>query len=345
MKPQNHVMPFFLQLLARCTFTRETLRNMLTGLCLPIALTLVAGCNPPTTTPPPTEPGQTALDQPGSYKIGTYDTSFSTTFGNNDATVYYPATAAGVNTTLDASAAPYPIVAVSPGLGSNKEWNKWIGQHLSTHGYIVMILSVPNGFDSSTDQQQAGLVGALDKLTSENANASSRIYSVADVSKRVIIGHSLGAMASLSVAGRSGIDLDAVIALAPGAVSTTALKNITAPTQIQSASLDCITRPGPALTDYANVGGAFKQIFVITGGNHVGFNDEGSLAETGGDFLIDCDTIDVTDAQQRLSRRFMTAWLDYFVKGQSQYATYISGAKAQTEVTAGRISDLKTQGL
>jgi hypothetical protein len=262
------------------------------------------------------------------------------------ATVYYPATIAGANTAVDVSGAPYPIVAVSPGLGSNKEWNKWIGQHLSTHGYIVMIITVPNPFDSSTVQQQNGLVGALDKLTSENSNASSRIYSFADVGKRVVIGHSLGAMGSLSVAGRSGIDLDAVVALAPGAVSNTALANITAPTQIQGASEDCITRPASALTDYDNVGAAFKQAFLITGGNHVGFNDEGSLADIGGDLLIDCDnTVDATDFQQRLSRRFMTAWLDYFVKGQAQNAAYISGAQAQAEVTAGRITDLRTQGL
>jgi len=347
MKPQNPAIALFLQpllqLRTRCKFTQSALRNMLAGVCLPIALVFVAGCNPPAPIP---EPAQTPLDQPGSYKIGTYDTSFSTTHGNNAATVYYPATAAGANTTPNASGAPYPIVAVSPGLGSNKEWNKWIGQHLSTHGYIVLVLSVPNGFDPSTVQQQDGLVGALDKLTSENGNASSRIYSLADVGKRVVIGHSLGAMGSLAVAGRNGIDLDAVIALAPGAVSTTALNNITAPTQIQSASEDCITRPAAAQTAYNNVGAAFKQIFFVTGGNHVGFNDEGSLAETGGDFLIDCDnTVDVTDVQQRLSRRFMTAWLNYFVKGQAQYATYISGAQAQADVTAGHINDLQTQGL
>jgi len=153
-------------------------------------------------------------------------------------------------------------------------------------------------------------------------------------------------MASLSVAGRDGIDLDAVVALAPGAVSTAALQNIKAPTQIHAASLDCITRPAPALTDYNNVGAAFKQAFVITGANHVGFNDEGSLADIGGDLLIDCDnTVDATDFQQRLSRRFMTAWLDYFVKGDAAVLPYISGTQAQAEVTAGRITDLNTQGL
>jgi len=349
MKTQTRVMSIFLQRLiqlrTRRIFTQSALRNMLAGLCLPIALIFIAGCNPPAP-PAPTEPAQTPLDQPGSYKIGTYDTSFSTTHGNNSATVYYPATAAGANTTADASGAPYPIVAVSPGISATKEWNRWIGLHLSTHGYIVLILTVPNTFDSSTIQQQDGLVGALDKLTSENGIASSRIYNIADVGKRAIVGHSLGAMGGLSVAGRTGIDLDAVIALAPGAVDATVLKNITAPTQIQSASEDCITRPAPAKTDYNNVGAAFKQLFNITGGNHVGFNDEGSPAETSGELFIDCaNTIEVTDAQQRLSRRFMTAWLNYFVKGQAQYASYISGEQAQAEVTAGRISDLETQGL
>jgi predicted dienelactone hydrolase len=327
------------------SFSMKRPLSAVLSLCMPLVfMFVVAGCNPPAT--PPTEPEKTALDEPGAYKIGTYDTSFSNSRGNYNATVYYPATVAGANTAADPAGAPYPIVSVSPGLGSNKEWNVWIGKHLSTHGYIVMIFTVPNPLDPSTQLQQDGLLSGLDKLTSENASASSRIFGLADVSKRSVVGHSLGAMGSLSVAGRDGADLDAVVALAPGPVDTAALNNIDAPTQIQGASLDCITYPSAATTAYNNTGAANKQMFIITGGNHVGFNDEGSLAETGGDFLIDCDnTIDVTDAQQRLSRRFMTAWLDYFIKGEASVLPYISGAKAQAEVTAGRISDLHTQGL
>jgi len=314
------------------------------SLCLPVALAFVAGCIP--AEPVPTNPATTPLDQPGQYRIGTYDTAFSNSRGNYNATVYYPATTAGANTSADAAGAPYPIVAVSPGLLSDRTYNKWIGQHLSTHGYIVIIFTVPNSADTSTLQQQDGLVSGLTKLTSENASSTSRIFGLADVGKRVVIGHSLGAMGSLAVAGRNGIDLDAVVALAPAAVSNTALANITAPTQIQGAAEDCITRPAPALTDYNNVGAAFKQAFIITGGNHVGFNDEGSLADVFGELFVDCTgLVDVTDFQQRLSRRFMTAWLEYFVRGRSEYAAYISGAQAQAEVTAGRITDLRTQGL
>jgi len=321
------------------------IHTRIVGLCLPLLLVAVAGCNP-TDPPPPADPSPTALDQPGSYKFSTYDTSFETSHGNNRATVYYPATSEGADTPPNVSGAPYPIVAVSPGLGSTKQWNRWIGEHLSTHGYIVMIITVPNPANSTTVQQQDGLLGALDKLTSENALSSSRIFNLGDASKRSIIGHSLGAMGALAVAGRPEVDLSAVIALAPGPVDADALKAITAPTQIQAAELDCIVRPKPSFTAYDTVGAAFKQVFQITGGNHVGFNDEGSVAEIGGDVLIDCNnTVDVTDFQQRLSRRFMTAWLDYFVKGDASVLPYISGAKAQAEVTAGRITKLSTQGL
>jgi predicted dienelactone hydrolase len=327
-------------------FTRFTVIRSAawTGFYILVASIFFAGCNP--VVPTLTNPAATALDEPGAYKIGTYDTSFATADGNDSATVYYPATATGANSSADVTGAPYPIVAVSPGITASKEWNRWIGLHLSTHGYIVVIFTVPNPYDSSTVQQQNGLIGALDKLTSENGNTGSRIYGLADVGKRVIIGHSLGAMASLSIAGRNGIDLDAVVALAPAAVSTTTLANITAPTQIQAASEDCVTQPAPALNDYTNVGAAFKQAFIITGGNHIGFNDVDSPAGQFGDSFVDCsNTVDATDFQQRLSRRFMTAWLEYFVRGRSEYAAYISGAQAQAEVTAGRITDLHTQGL
>lgn len=41
----------------------------------------------------------------------------------------------------------------------------------------------------------------------------------------------------------------------------------------------------------------------------------------------------------------MTAWLDYFVKGKTDVLPYVSDAPVQAEVAAGRVTELRTQGL
>lgn len=297
---------------------------------LAIISSLLMGCGAKNDDPPPIGvPYATAADEPGAFHTGRYKVTFINKHGLYGANIYFPADEQG---NPDQTSGPYPIMAFSPGLGAVKEFNTWVGEHLSTHGYIVMVFSVPIPFVGYYNEQKDGLITGLQVLEDDSNNPMRPIYGIADTSKRIIGGHSLGGMGSLAAASEIP-DLSAVVSLAPTALGAEVLEGISAPTQIQGANKDCVVSPNGALGSYDNLPlGISKQVLIINGGNHVGFNDEGSLAHIAGELLVDCSaTVDIYDHQQRLSRRYMTAWLDFYVKGDTSANTYLYGEQAQQD--------------
>lgn len=299
---------------------------------------LATGCRQ--AEPPPTTPEPTALDEPGPFQMAKYNTALVNDLGRYPSTVYYPAQSTSDGLLPDHSQGPYPAVTFSPGLASNKSFNRWVGMHLATHGYVVLIFTVPNPLLLRTHQQEAGFASGFDKLAAENANPASPLHNLVDLERRAIMGHSLGAMASLRAAAY--MDVDAVVPLAPYTIETEALTAITAPTQIQAATQDCITGPDKAQIDYDNLGAQVKQLVTINGGNHVSFNDANSLAETVGGPLFDCPkVINTMDHHQRLSRRYFTAWLDYFLKGHTEVEGFLFGEPAQQDLLTELLTALE----
>ncbi|HVK99369.1 MAG TPA: hypothetical protein VM553_06120 [Dongiaceae bacterium] len=314
-----------------------------------LLLPIMQGCSPinKVGTPPAVSPESTALDEPGEFAVKQLDTRFRNDRGNYNATLYYPD-----------SAGTYPAIAFSPGLGAVKGYYRWVGNHLASHGYMVLIFTVPMPFTTGTTQHQAGFVSAFEWLEAENNNAASPVYGQIDLNHRGIMGHSLGG-AGASRAAQT-MDIDAVVALAPGApgdlvqdirTATTpvnlkeaiaaGLATITAPIQIQAATQDCITGDLWDAAYYQALTAPSRQFILINGGNHVSFNDAGSLADTGGQ-AFDCKAvIDTVDHHQRLSRRYFTAWFDYFLKNDATVLPYIFGDQAEQDLASELITALE----
>ena len=301
-------------------------------LCLTLVALFTTACDSNNNDPLPIgEPEVSPADDVGTYAIGHYKVTFTNQHGLYGADIYFPADAQG---NADTTNGPYPIMTFSPGLGAVKEFNTWVGEHLSTHGYVVMVFSVPIPFIKYYNQQKDGLITGLQVLEEQGNDPESPIFGLTDASKRIIGGHSMGAMGSLAAASESS-GLSAIVALAPTELSMEELSGINAPTQIQGANEDCITRANGALGAYDNLPqGITKQVLIINGGNHVGFNDAGSIAAIAGQLLVDCTaTVAIQDHQQRLSRRYMTAWLDYHVKGLVDAYDTLYGSAAEVDRT------------
>lgn len=321
---------------------------LLTACCL-LLLPAMQGCSPinKTGTPPAVTPEPTVLDEPGEFEVNELDGRMQNDFGTYNATLYYPA-----------SPGAYPAIAFSPGLGAVKGYYRWVGNHLASHGYTVLLFTVPIPLTASTAQHQAGFVSAFEWLEAENSNPDSPVYGQIDLDQRGIMGHSLGGAAASRAA--QSMDVDAVVALAPGApgdlvqtirTATTpidlkdtiaaGLATITAPTQIQAATQDCITGDLWDAAYYQALTTESRQFVLINGGNHVSFNDAGSLANTAGQ-SFDCKAvIDTREHHQRLSRRYFTAWFDYFLKNDAAVAPYIFGSMAEQDLASGLVSALE----
>jgi len=273
----------------------------------------------------------TSADRPGPFEAATLELEFENANGVYSATVRYPSS--------DAQA-PYPAVAYSPGLGSQKEFNAEVGAHLATHGYVVLTFTAP---DRSLIQQKIdGLGTALDVLVERGADPTSPLFGLVDASRRVVMGHSQGGEAALQFAAVDR-DLAAVIAQAPsiGFFAPQPIDTISAPTLLQAATEDKLVPFMNAVDAYEMQLRAAKQLVVIDGGNHVGFNDVGSPAQIAVMLGID-NPAKISNADQRLiARRYETAWLEFHVKGRKRFRSFIDGLRVRFDVKLGLLQDAR----
>ncbi len=284
------------------------------------------GCQPESDpqTSYPEPPSPTLLDEPGEFMVATLDSKFENDFGKYNVTIYYP----------EDDSSQYPAVAFSPGLGANKNMYKWVGNHLASHGYTVLIFTLPRPFTIKTVQQEAGFASAFELLDAENQHPDSPLSGLVDLSKRAIMGHSMGGVSSLAAA--INLEVDAVVSLAPApGIETDGPIAITAPTQIQTGTLDRICGDKLPKTYYDNLTAETKQFINVNGGNHIQYNDNNSIP--GAKRYAAVDTVDYL---QRLSRRYATAWLDYFLKGDSSAEPYLFGEYAQQDLQSKHLAAL-----
>jgi predicted dienelactone hydrolase len=275
----------------------------------------------------------TGADQPGPFEAAALELTFQNANGVYLATVRYPSS--------DAQA-PYPAVVYSPGLGSQKEFNAEVGAHLATHGYVVLTFTAP---DRNVIQQKIdGFGSGFDALAAASADPTSPLAGLVDSTRRVAMGHSQGGEAALQYAAITP-DLSAVIGQAPsiGFFAPTPIDTITAPALLQAATEDKLVPFANAVTAYETQLRAPKQLVVIEGANHVGFNDVGSPAQIAVMLGID-NPAKISNADQRLlARRYETAWLELHTKQRNAFRTLVDGLRVRLDVALGLLRDARAE--
>jgi predicted dienelactone hydrolase len=283
-------------------------------------------------------------DQPGPFPIGFYDTSFVCNGWFFSARVYYPATSAGQNKTMDVSQKPYPGIAVAPAAFIGYSDIEWITTHLASHGFIVIGYNRPNTFDLTTNTDTGAIGCGLSKLVSENGNALSKIKTGVDTAKLGASGISLGGAAVLRKTPDDS-RIKAVVSFTPGypnqfgdqAIVDQKTALITVPTQIQSGQMDCVS-PGGALHYYGLITNAVEEWLEVANGNHTKFTDPGGDDPSFSGGSCPVSTLS-TAAQQVIARKYATAWFGYFLKGNTaDYGTYVYGADIQNAQNTGVLS-------
>ena len=274
----------------------------------------------------PDPPTPTVLDEPGEFAVAKFVSKFENDFGIYNVTIYYPKDRSN----------QYPALAFSPGMGATKFMYKWVGNHFASHGYVILIFTLPKPFTVTTDQQAAGFVSAFELIEAENQNPDSPLSGLVNLSKRGIMGHSMGGVSSIAAAVEMQVDAVVAMAPAPGIDYRPHQIEVTAPTQIQTGTLDVIVPPILPRSYYKRLTTDTKQFINFNGGNHIQYNDVNSIP-----FARQFEAIDTVDHLQRLSRRYATAWLDYFLKDDSSVAPYLFGEYAQQDLQSGYLTELE----
>jgi dienelactone hydrolase len=291
-----------------------------------LSLTLLSAC---TTIPTPNEPGP--------YQIGDYSIIYNVSdFGTYEATIRYPAKAAGELTTADKSHVPYPGIVVSSGRGGG-EWSvSWISEHLTSHGYVTLAFTPPDMFSNSTTQWAYGFIGGIEQLKMLNNESTSPIYGLIDTDKFGVIGLSMGGAGCIEAAGATDSEVDAAVPLAPAGYNASyitatmiAAYNIAVPIQLQVGSADSFVPPDRVLPFYTNLipDSTIKEYIVIDGGNHIGFLTW-NFAEIATQLEIESNISIGFEEQRRISSYYFTAWFQYYLKGLEGYYNYIFGDDA-----------------
>jgi predicted dienelactone hydrolase len=284
-------------------------------------------------------------DRPGPFHVGWFKVWYEVSpYGVYRATIRYPATRDGWRAPLDISQAPYPGVVVANGFAGAEREITWIPEHLTSYGYVTLCFTPPHKISGDTTQWAYGFRGGFETLLKQNSSRLSPIIGAFDNGTRGAIGLSMGGGGCLEATGTSGSWIDAAVGLAPAGTPSAlaAARNITVPTQLQVGTNDGFVPPASVLKVYTDVlsNETIKEYLAITGGNHIGFIDE-FYARFAAKHGIDNPAGITVEQQHNVSRRYFTAWFQYYLKHLDEYGTYLFGDDAQHDVDSGVLADLR----
>ncbi|GEM_PF-810830 len=332
------------------------MKKITIGTLFVIAITvlLVAGLLIPATTAS-ADGGLTPPNQEGSYDVGHYSIWFNVDgFGLYKAKIRYPAKWDGWLAAKDMSDGPYPGIVMAGGSLQTEWMMEWAPEHLTSHGYITACITPPNTLSMETAQWAEGLNKAIKKIRTENTRWLSPMKHILDANSIGVLGYSMGGAGAIEAAAVNP-EIDVVVGLAPGAdegdlasyfeSTKAACQNITVPIQMQVGSNDGNVLP-EWIDGYYNLipNTTVKEQLVITGANHFQFFDPCSaeiLSALMAIFGMDNAATISVEAQHAISKGYFTAWFNYYLKGNTNYETYIFGAEAQADLDSGILTALE----
>lgn len=222
------------------------------------------------------------------------------------ARLHYPAIApGGQNAPLQPSSAVpsgYPAISFGHGFLQAVTQYQSTGQHLASHGFLVIASESEGSLSPSHANFAADLRYCLTWLEQQSADPTSFLYQQVDTAAFGLCGHSMGAGCSLlAAAADPRIRCVANMAAAettPSAI--TACASIMCPVFLITGSQDSIVAPASNGQAMYNALTTARQLPLITGGFHCGFTDN--------TFLF-CDSGAITRAQQlAITRRLLTSF-------------------------------------
>lgn len=308
----------------------------------PAAPSTSSATSPPSPLPPAQAPvagNLTDPDQPGAFAVGELDTVVPGASGDRvPARVYYPAATAGTSRAADRRLAPYPAVVYNHGFkpplfaaGIDYRNNTFIAAWLASFGYVVICPDqAPNNDLFGTGQENAtrdaeDARAALEHLLARSADPADALAGMIDPTRAALAGHSRGGDASLMAAAAEVAQRGSAARFKAIAVMGTPDRDpgnffspagpltfgdfTSVPTLIIGGSQDPIA-PLAHQQGILSQSGPGSLMLQLLGGNHSQFKDSDAMLP--GD---DPATIPLA-TQHAVCRRYVTAWLGYFVKGE-----------------------------
>ncbi|GAA1532914.1 dienelactone hydrolase [Actinomadura kijaniata] len=269
-------------------------------------------------------PARAAIDlsAPGPDPVGYSDVSVSAAGRSFSARMWYPASSAGQNTPV--AAGRFPVVSFGHGFVQSVTTYSSTTSHLASWGLIVVAPKSQGGLFPSHSAFALDLNAALSWAVAQDTTAGSRLAGHVRTDRLALSGHSMGGGASILAAAQNpAVTTVANLAAAetnPSAVSAAA--RVAAPMQLVGGTNDTIV-PLSNQQNMYNAKPAPKQLRAIVGGFHCGFIDSSGFG---------CDSGQITRAAQlSITRRVLTAWFLYYLRGDTSVHDQVWGPGATSD--------------
>ncbi len=297
-------------------------------------------------------------EDPGAFAVTTFTASVSVPGGAMGRTVQ-------VKAFVPIGATAAPVVVLHPGFQLAGTLYASYAQHLATHGVVAVILDPPYSFiGGPTHQELAQYLGKVIDWVGAQA-ADGGLAGVANPSKLLLAGHSLGGKISMLVAAtdsrpRGVFAIDPVDAVGPLSSTPTPSYPSVTPELMGQVTVPIVT---VGETTNATCSGGFCQACApaaenfqqytahalsktdeveILGANHMSFLDNPACGLT----CSACSAGTDDPAQtRRLTRRYLTAFTDLTLRNDLSAREWLAGAPMQLDVLDGGVKQRSLNGF
>jgi dienelactone hydrolase len=245
--------------------------------------------------------------------------------------VVYPTSGAG----------PFPLVGVIHGAGRNGGRHIELARTLASRGYIAVLPDMPCSITSCDhDANAAQITALLEWAVAESGMGSSMLSGLVDGSRRGLIGHSWGALASHIAASRDST-IDSVVLFDPnddGTEGLSATPGITAPTLQLLASVAGACNSAWNEASVTSMLPDPKLQLTVSGSGHC------DPEEPGDSFCgFACGSGDASTST--IFRRYAVAWTACVLGSDATMGAWLGGASMTADEGAGRIEGVGASGL
>jgi hypothetical protein len=281
------------------------------------------------------DPGDIGPLQVSSVSLTLFDSASGQTLPID---IYFPSQ----NGEVDPAHSPYATIVFARGFLSSPGNYTENGKHLASWGYIVALPDFPS---EDTEARAADVLYVISYLEAQNLSIGSRFHTRIDTGRIGMLGHSLGGLTALMVAGRDA-RVKAAVALDP--VNPPALANTPWDYRLEGPNIDTATAIVGAPSQVCNnlagyeeiypyLGADHKALWVLANGSHCDFVGAPDPLQRSACYSLCGGAYD--SSRIRIGERYTTAWFNYYLRGQTEYYSYLFGAPAQADVAAGRVTN------
>ncbi len=268
---------------------------------------------------------------------------------------------------LPAGAGPFPVVVLHHGFMLDAAQYASYGAHLAGWGYVAILPTLPGSLFGGPNHRELKLCleSLLDWIEAQAVVPDGPLEGKADPATLGLAGHSMGGKVSLLVATEDdrpdavfGIDpVDAVGGPSGGdpvdypSVTPELMGDIHVPLVLLGETTNA-TCTGFMCQACAPAEDNFQQYFEhaaspaleieVVGANHMSFLDDPDCGLTCSVCAKGTDDPAVT---RLLTRRYLTAFMNVFLKGEDAYRSFLTGPGIQLDLDAGRVRTRAKNGF